>query len=254
MILGVKNSTCSKAILGEFGRFPLQLRQKICIVKYWIRLRRMKNSGNCIVTKIFSLLANLDNLGYITWVSHVREILSEYGLEEYYSEDFSFDTNSEMLCIQELKEKVYTHVMASWETDIKKQPILRTYIQFKQEFRFETYLLCIKDFKIRKTMSKFRVSSHDFAIEKGRHCKPKVPIDNRICNYCNLEVEDEMHVLLSCSRCTLERETFFSAINASDININSNLLDIFINILSSKDERVIFLLGKFLFKIFKKRG
>ena len=64
----------------------------------------------------------------------------------------------------------------------------------------ETYLVVIKDFKLRKCLSQFRLSSHSLDIEKGRHSKPKVPLERRICSFCkNNSVEDEEHFLLHCT-------------------------------------------------------
>ena len=48
-------------------------------------------------------------------------------------------------------------------------------------------------------ISKFSCSSHHLAIETGRHQKPKVPIDNRICLECRI-LEDELHHLIHCSK------------------------------------------------------
>ena len=47
--------------------------------------------------------------------------------------------------------------------------------------------------------SKSRLSSHCLNIEQGRHKKPKVPLENRICHNCSMSmIEDEIHFLLQC--------------------------------------------------------
>ena len=45
MMLGVKRSTATVAVYAETGRFPLFLRQKVRIIKYWIRLERLRNDS-----------------------------------------------------------------------------------------------------------------------------------------------------------------------------------------------------------------
>jgi Reverse transcriptase (RNA-dependent DNA polymerase)/Endonuclease/Exonuclease/phosphatase family len=55
--------------------------------------------------------------------------------------------------------------------------------------------------QLRNTIARFRSSSHDLEVEKGRW-KPKdmrIPRDARLCQCCSLQlVEDEMHFLFDC--------------------------------------------------------
>ena len=53
--------------------------------------------------------------------------------------------------------------------DLYNFPVLRSYIKFKTDFRLESYLLIIKDNKLRKLLSKFRLSSNNLQVELGRH-------------------------------------------------------------------------------------
>jgi hypothetical protein len=51
----------------------------------------------------------------------------------------------------------------------------------------------------RRVLANFRSGSLPLAIETGRYAKPKVPLNERICTYCNKNcVEDEMHFLMEC--------------------------------------------------------
>ena len=45
------------------------------------------------------------------------------------------------------------------------------------------------------------MSSHSLEIEIGRHKKPKLRIEQRLCSHCNMgEIEDEFHFLLNCPK------------------------------------------------------
>ena len=46
---------------------------------------------------------------------------------------------------------------------------LRTYRNFKNEYKMESYLSAVKQFKFRKAMSKLRLSNHCLHIERGRY-------------------------------------------------------------------------------------
>ena len=51
-----------------------------------------------------------------------------------------------------------------------------------------------------RILAKFRSGSLPLSIETGRFARPKVPLNERICNLCSSNtVEDEVHFLLKCS-------------------------------------------------------
>ena len=60
---------------------------------------------------------------------------------------------------------------------------------------------CIYDSDVsdscRTVLTRWRLSNFDFAIEKGRHGRYKLDIEDRLCKTC-LTLEDEEHVLFAC--------------------------------------------------------
>ena len=77
---------------------------------------------------------------------------------------------------------------------------LRTYKLIKHDVTVcEPYLTLITNPKIRNALTKFRLSDHKLQIESGRHCNPRKPIEDRLCEICNNhEIEDEIHFLINC--------------------------------------------------------
>ena len=72
----------------------------------------------------------------------------------------------------------------------------------------EPYLLLASS-NHRIELARFRASSHNLAIEVGRHAKPNpIPINERICASCNL-VEDEIHHLVKCHKYESKRNKLF---------------------------------------------
>ena len=53
------------------------------------------------------------------------------------------------------------------------------------------------DDSLRITITRWRMSNHRLAIEKGRYAKPIIPRENRLCKLC-LIIEDEDHVIYRC--------------------------------------------------------
>ena len=78
MLLGVKNSTATMAIYADVRRTPLYIRFKIYIIKYWLHVCQLQDS---MLIKL--IMKELDNLGFNTWVTNVRNILAECHASHY---------------------------------------------------------------------------------------------------------------------------------------------------------------------------
>ena len=131
-----------------------------------------------------------------------------------------------------------------------------SYICYKKEYECEDYLLLVRDYKLRMNISKLRLSSHCLNIEVGRHTRPKVERKNRVCKLCNNGViEDEEHFVMACPVYQKEREHLFTKILFfdEDLLVPNCQARSFINMMSIKEEIILFYLGKFITKCFKIR-
>ena len=53
--------------------------------------------------------------------------------------------------------------------------------------------------RLRSCLTKLRLSSHKYLVERGRWLKPKLPYIDRKCTLCNIpDIQDEYHVTLCC--------------------------------------------------------
>ena len=244
-ILGVKDSTCTTAVYGEIGRFPLQLDVNLRTIKYWIRILKAKDES--LVKKAFLTLKHLDDAGFVTWASSIRNILTKYNLSNIW-DDPSIVINETDRFIFDLKDQMYSEFIEDWSRNLSSFPKLRSYITYKSHFSFEYYLFEVKEFKLRRYIAKVRLSSHDFQIEKGRY--DRTPVEERLCTNCNLRcVEDEYHVLLQCPRYKDDRQRFKEEVFKIEPNFSMELN----SILGSNNGRILFCLGKYLQKIFRCR-
>ena len=113
----------------------------------------------------------------------------------------------------------------------------------------EPYLLNITDFKLRRQLSRFRLSNHNLHIEKGRHAKPKTPVEQRLCNVCNNKmIEDEFHFICVCKKYDDLRDYFFKKMVAMGFYGNFFKLNDILNF--SEGSLAV---AKFLTKMFKRR-
>ncbi len=61
--------------------------------------------------------------------------------------------------------------IAYWKDVTKIQKKMELYLHLKSDYKTAEYLSCIKDYKLRKTLTKYRLSDHCLAIERGRQTK-----------------------------------------------------------------------------------
>ena len=92
--------------------------------------------------------------------------------------------------------RIKDQYVQNWRSNCENNRKLQGYIGYKRIYDVESYVLCITIDKYRKTIANFRSSSHPLMIEKGRHYN--LCIEDRICLYCESEIEDEYHFVLKC--------------------------------------------------------
>ena len=137
-----------------------------------------------------------------------------------------------------------------WRKDIESSSELRTYALVKTYFCVETYILNIRGNNFITAMARYRMSSHDLNIERGRFNNPITPKNQRICTRCELnEIDDEIHLLLHCSAMNNEREILFDSV-AAIINIQPTN-EMFLRIMTSRDITVVKSLAQFIYGCFK---
>ena len=91
----------------------------------------------------------------------------------------------------------------------------------KEHFEFEQYLIIIKNFDKRRSLTKFRISAQRLKIERGRFSKPPIPVENRFCDHCLLEIEDEFHFSIKCSKYNSPRNNLSSVVQINGRNFCS---------------------------------
>ena len=129
---------------------------------------------------------------------------------------------------------------------------LRTFQKFKTEYCMETYLLDLPNLDHLTAVARLRMSAHRLAIETGRHVKPKISKEERICKNCALEeVEDELHFLLKCPLYCQQRTILMRTILSHTASESQE--ELFIILMKSKETAVIKALGKYIHTAFKMR-
>jgi hypothetical protein len=158
IILGVHNNVSNHAVYGETGRYPLLIRQKVKVFKYWFKIIQMSESS--LVKMIYNSLVSLNNCGFKTWASNVESMLTSAGLSHLWTNQCCTKQD-----INLFKSTICENYVELWRKDITNvtlHPKLRTFCTFKTTFVMETYLLNVQDFKLRRVTWFVHITSSTF--------------------------------------------------------------------------------------------
>ena len=92
---------------------------------------------------------------------------------------------------------------------------MHCYLALNRQYIIADYLSMVTDQQLKQTLTKYRLSEHSLAIEKGRHRKTWLPPEQRLCCHCTLnEPETELHFLTKCEKYKQIRQTQFTKLEA----------------------------------------
>ena len=237
-VLNVKKSTNLSGLYGELGRVPFIIQRKINMIKYWAKL--LKSSDTFLPKRIYIMLKEDADSGNTyngsNWASHIKSMLNNLGFSYIWlhQTDITIPLNA-------IKQRIYDSYSQSWYAEINNSNRLITYARYKHEFAFESYLDFISEEKYKIVLTRFRLSSHELHIERGRY--ENVPRDERICKCCNMsQIESEYHFLLVCPLYTELRRKFFKPYFCHWPNLNK-----FDQLMLSNSKQVTLSIAKFIF-------
>ena len=237
MILGIKKNSSVLITLGESGSLPPSTNIITNCINYAIRINNAPR--DTLISQAHHESKRLHSMGFTTWYTKLLKIVQEYGI--------ILDNNPNK---NDVKQIVYNKFTHDWKTaimDIDKHPLLRTYTHIKFEFKIESFLMLVNDARYRTAMARFRSSSHNLEIERGRHTRPITPIQNRLCTNCNT-IENEIHFLTECKILETERVLLYQQIlqKFPDFSYLDNFCK-FQFMLTFHDKELLNLVAKFIF-------
>ena len=246
--LGVRPQTPTNAVYAETGRVPLYLRHHIKALKYWVNILNLTKGHP--VKQAYNALHSLDSFGQKNWCTKIRILLWDLGFTNVWEHQHVENGKLFIKNIWDSMQTTYKNKNIEVIKQSGHETKLRTYKLFKDTFCLEPYLHIVKDSRYRTALTRLRLSSHKLSIETGRHVKPKIPVNSRLCENCNLqEIEDEVHFLLVCPKYTRARETLLHEFSKYIPDLQSlTLADKFKYILQCQEQSALVQLGKYLYE------
>ena len=171
------------------------------LIMIQILVKMLSLDDNCLIKTIYNLLRSDadNNITYNgnNWAHQVKMLLCNNGLQNLGTYQTTLSTN-----YAQIKTRLLDIYKQTWYSHINNSRRLETYAIYKQTFDLETFLKSINTNKYRISLTKFRLSAHDLAIERDRHegitC---IHREHRTCTNCQMGmVENEFHFLLVCPK------------------------------------------------------
>jgi hypothetical protein len=185
-LLGVGKLTSNLASRAELGRLPISVDIFKNTLRYWVKLEGSDSSS--LLYQCLQSEKDLCSKGIKSWYTNIQSITRLTGTQ--YS-DVNSNAGIRNVYNRLLKAKEQIH-----RDDQPKGNKLRTYATIKKDITMELYLTSTLSWAEKRTIAKFRTGNHKLRIETGRHCRPKLPPEQRICLHCQHNCTEDECILL----------------------------------------------------------
>ena len=203
-ILHVQRKTPNNACRAELGQYPLLITIQKRAIKFWKHLKNSDpHSYHYDALKCQELSPEKSPLNQL-----VLRLSSLTPTNTIQPQDSPIQINPIRInqAITQQKQNYMTH----WETQTQTQSKLECYLALNRKYTVAEYLTTVKNNKMRKTLTKYRLSEHSLAIETGRRRQTWLPREERLCSHCDTEeIETELHFLTKCNKYEQIRQHFF---------------------------------------------
>ena len=187
---------------------PLHLKIKLSAIKL---LDHIVNSPNTLVNKIY-----IDTEKNNKWVTTIKEWINKLGIRH-----LNFNTNNSKFYINSIQQRLQDQAKQNMNSLINVSENLKFFKKFIKVVKDPHTWIC-KLKSDRSLLSKFRLSAHSLAIEKG--CYSNIERQNRVCLSCDTgEVENESHFFSTCPHYISLQKTFLQKVNIKIFNSNISL-------------------------------
>ena len=170
-------------------------------MKYWVRLLSIESK---YVQEAHINYLHQDQTNKNGWCKIIDYLLTYTDMKHKFTLEAII--SKPKIFIEGFKCKLICKYQQYWKEVLNsnKETKLNFYKTIKKNYYFEQYLDVLDKGK-RMSISRIRLSSHNFPIERMRYTKTKQ--EERICKICNLnQVGDEMHYLLNCTNTKIETQ------------------------------------------------
>ena len=194
-ILNIQRKTPTNACRAELGRYPLIINIKKTTLTFWLHLK-LSPQDTLSFQALQTQELNPQKSPFCQLVLRLTDQITPSTVQPQTSTAFQ-----PLIRVNQIIKLTKDAYLEHWTNQTKTQNKLNHYLALNHEYKLAEYLFTVRDTKQRQILTKYRLSDHSLAIEKGRHKKSWLPTEQRVCGHCTTgEVETEMHFLLKCDK------------------------------------------------------
>ena len=191
MLLHVQRKATNNACRAELGKYPLIIKIQKRAINFWTHLKLSDPLSYHYQALQCQELSNRNPLTQL--VLRLRSQTCPTNT----TQDQSTSPIRPNQITKQSKQNYITH----WQTQTKAQSKMQCYLTLNRQYTIADYLSTVTDQQTKRTLTKYRLSEHSLAVEKGRHRKTWLPAEQRLCCHCTLsEPETELHFLTRCGK------------------------------------------------------
>ena len=238
--LGVRKTTPTCYIYKECKTYPLHITRTLRIIKFWIKIVLLDDltPAKLLYNTALELSENSET-PVSHWLSEVKNTLFKHGfgyiwLNQHFLSDFDF--------FPIFKTRLLDSFWQDINSSINDLSTHRLYRHLSDNSSL--YLNVLPNNHIRKAITKLRLGSHHFMVERGRWAN--LEFIDRICFECN-EIEDEYHVVMNCKKYNDIRIKHLPATLYKKPSMYK-----FVEYINSEDVYKLKKLGLYMFYVFKR--
>ena len=193
-ILCVRKNVPSCFVYNECKMYPLYITRTMRIINYWLKILSLNEMSP--VKRIYNIALQLNKLENTRpasfWIENIKNILYKYGFGYVWENQNYVD---DIIFKDQFKNTLIDCFWQNNNAEINDLSHNRLYRHLSTE-SFD-YLEKLPNIFLRIALTRLRLGSHYFMVERGRW--KKLDYIDRICFDCN-EVEDEFHVIMCCKK------------------------------------------------------
>ncbi len=209
--MGLSKFAPNSAANGDMGWKSSLHRQRVCIVRAWLRFINMDTDR--LASKVFWYSYRTAQSGCKNWCYFTMNMFNQLGIGQFTNRE---NCHSKTAVLEHVNNCMELETQQEWHKNLYRNVNvggnkLRTYRKFKHEYKTEMYLKRPMSFKVRRSFSNLRCGTAPLRIETGRY--EGKALEERICQCCDSNnIEDEMHFLIKCNAFKEERKILYAKV------------------------------------------
>ena len=203
--LRIPNRVSNIGSRAEVGRIPVMKSIIVAILKYNFRAEFLNDSDP--LKEAFKSQNSKTKNAYntFTYTGLCSKLLKELNVTEIGNQKTVNHANPKQF-LNHIGAKIKHKCVDAFNTHFKsnmsnirnsKDSKLTLYTILKKEYTYENYVDLGNTCNI-SSLVKFKLSTHNLPIERGRYKRPKIDRNRRVCSFCKRSIGNEFHVLMEC--------------------------------------------------------